>query len=213
MSGKMTEYTNLLYLLKNTLPNSYNIYLFDLTAKSYPVAAKSENRHPTEKAARDMVKQIMASDELVERGMLSNIPLQQGDAELVKGSVFLVKDDGRAVGALCICLPVNNYLELESILSSVLTFNITDDYGSIENSVDEVIPKDETIEETVTRVIETYGVEPARMNQDEKLELMCDLYDTGVFFRKGAVAVVADAISMSEQSVYRYVAKIKKARK
>ncbi len=61
-------------------------------------------------------------------------------------------------------------------------------------------------------MVKEMGVEPGRISQEERLEAIFDLYDMGVFELKGAVARTADALEISAQSVYRYLAKIKRAR-
>ena len=42
--------------------------------------------------------------------------------------------------------------------------------------------------------------------------MIIQLYDSGVLDLKGAVAKTAQALRMSEQSIYRYVAKVKRGR-
>ena len=44
------------------------------------------------------------------------------------------------------------------------------------------------------------------------MELLTDMYDEYVFSVKGSVAKTAEVLGMSEQSVYRYIAGIKKTR-
>ena len=65
---------------------------------------------------------------------------------------------------------------------------------------------------TVTEVIRQFSDMPTRMTLEERQEVICDLYDMGVYNLRGAVAKTAEIMQISEQSVYRYIAKIKKAR-
>jgi predicted transcriptional regulator YheO len=66
--------------------------------------------------------------------------------------------------------------------------------------------------DSIGEIVAEFNVVPENTTPDERLEIMCDLYDAGVFRLKGAVAKTAEVLHMSEQSVYRYLTRIKKAR-
>jgi predicted transcriptional regulator YheO len=63
--------------------------------------------------------------------------------------------------------------------------------------------------DSIEEVIETYGVEPERMTQTEKVEIIEKLNEGGVFLLKGAVSKVATRLNVSEATVYRYLNGIK----
>ena len=44
-----------------------------------------------------------------------------------------------------------------------------------------------------------------RLNQEEKIEIVRDLESKGVFMLKGAVSEVAEKLSVSEATLYRYI--------
>ena len=44
------------------------------------------------------------------------------------------------------------------------------------------------------------------------MEIILELYEMGVYSLKGSVARTAEVLQISEQSVYRYLSKIKRAR-
>lgn len=65
----------------------------------------------------------------------------------------------------------------------------------------------------IARVLEENGIAPGEASANERVDLLYEMYNLGVFELKGAVAKAAEARSESpKQSVYRYLSKIKKAR-
>lgn len=54
------------------------------------------------------------------------------------------------------------------------------------------------------------GVQPERMNKSERLKMIADLDDSGVFLIKGAVDTVANALGISSPTVYRYLHSVRK---
>lgn len=54
------------------------------------------------------------------------------------------------------------------------------------------------------------GVQPERMNKSERLKMIADLDESGVFLIKGAVDTVAGALGISSPTVYRYLHSVRK---
>ncbi|WP_314104086.1 helix-turn-helix transcriptional regulator [uncultured Frigoribacterium sp.] len=69
---------------------------------------------------------------------------------------------------------------------------------------------DELALDGVARIVAAQGVEPHRMTPDEKVAAVRELERAGVFLLKGAVAQVADALHVSEPTVYRYVKQVRR---
>ena len=58
-----------------------------------------------------------------------------------------------------------------------------------------------------------HRVQPERMNKSERLKLITDLDDSGIFLIKGAIDTVADALGISAPTVYRYLHLIRKEKR
>lgn len=134
--------------------------------------------------------------------------IQMGEMKL---SVLFIKDEAdKAIGALAIVTELSGIPSVSGLFSSLLEFE-TDD-------IDDIALMEEPQE---TRPFGIEGIEPFILNEivdpkrttpEEKTELITDLYDMGVFSVKGSVMETASILGMSEQSVYRYIAKIKRFR-
>ncbi len=69
--------------------------------------------------------------------------------------------------------------------------------------------KDEMLSEIVKSTIRDTQVEPNRMVMEEKQKIVEQLQKKGVFNFKRAVPIVAEALCVSEQTVYRYLRNIR----
>ena len=50
---------------------------------------------------------------------------------------------------------------------------------------------------------------PDRLTMDEKIRIVEDLQQAGIFYMKGAVSEVATQLGSSEATIYRYLSKLK----
>lgn len=123
------------------------------------------------------------------------------DSRLNKLSVKLIKENNKTVGALCVVLKCNALFKIEGIINDFLNI---EDY-----SEDKKYPLSL---EGIDEYISSYGFEDAKPNKNEKTEIICDLYNMGMFDIKGAVQKVADRLGMSSKSVYRYISNVRETR-
>jgi predicted transcriptional regulator YheO len=61
----------------------------------------------------------------------------------------------------------------------------------------------------ITSVIGKLKIPPERLSSQEKIEVVRELNELGVFLLKGGVSQVAASLSISEPTVYRYLQKLK----
>ncbi len=110
---------------------------------------------------------------------------------------------------LTVSIMLNDYFAAYGLLESVLTA-ATEEIDKIQATP---LPDGGTPTlERIDAIVRENSEAPERLTPEEKMELFIDLYDEGVFELKGAVAKAAEALHMSEQSVYRYLAQIRRAR-
>ena len=133
------------------------------------------------------------------------------DKGLSKVSIQFLRDsEGTLVGALVLYIELTPFVALSSHIDNLLHFDVT--------NIDEIqpvqppAPTEEPTLELIDKMVSEFSDAPDRLTPDEKTELIIDLYDSGVLDLKGAVAKTAQALRMSEQSIYRYVAKVKRGR-
>lgn len=160
-----------------------------------------------------------------EQDFISNyLGLTSNGKKLRSGTLFIKNELGELCGLFCvnfsderyanlvdhfmhICHPTE-YLEehsarnyAPSILLGEDSFNGVEEFaGSADNAVNEIL----------RQTLATKPTQPERMTQEEKLEIVDALSSRGVFYIKGAVGKVADALHSSEATIYRYLSKLNK---
>ena len=195
--------------LNEALPDLYEILVFDLSEKELPLAAKHRVKRSHPDALRKYLRIIFKSERVLQAGRLT----RRGDVlqdKLHKVSVQLFQNaEGQPGAALILIQEITALMTLQGTLNSLLCLDNTD-LEELSHAEEE--PEQELSLETIDRMVESFTDEPERLTPDEKTELLIDLYDTGVFELKSAVSHAAFVLSMSEQSVYRYLAKIRRSR-
>lgn len=209
MHHALEQYARLIPFLGETLGELFAACLFDLTEPACPAAACVNLSAGGQKRLRAYLTQIMNSQRVQTKGCWTNAAIEGDEDSLMKASVFLIRDDGgEAVGALCLGMRCEFLMRANGLLAGLLQFN-TEDPGDEEA---ETPPARELSLDLIDEMVAEFGVEPGRVSPGERSDIICDLYDEGVFELKGAVARAADALGVSVQSIYRYLAKIKRAR-
>ena len=212
MNAELKKYSELVPFFAEALGNLFEINLFDMTDPDYPIVASANGNGDVQERIREFLSEIADSKIVRNRKYIENRPLEINFERLLKISVYFIKDEQeKLLGALCISVQCNFFMKMSQFAMNMLQFNMEDlDDDSFDGEDLSAFAKEPSLD-SITEFIKEYGVEPERITQNERLEIICDLYDMGVYNLKGAVAKTAEALQVSEQSVYRYITKIKKA--
>ena len=211
MHKLLEQYQTTVAFLSESLPKTWEVLLFDLTQKNMPVVENKQSSRKRVDSLRSYIRQAMKRSTVLENGMLAC----RGDVTMGKGlskvSIQFLRDsEGTLVGALVLYIELTPFVALSSHIDNLLHFDVT--------NIDEIqpvqppAPTEEPTLELIDKMVSEFSDAPDRLTPDEKTELIIDLYDSGVLDLKGAVAKTAQALRMSEQSIYRYVAKVKRGR-
>lgn len=212
MQEYLRPYTLMVSFLGNTLSNSCEVYLLDLGKKDWPIVSECHGHPYTLPQLRKLIKEALSSPSVVENGMLLNRVLFSSTSKLSKYSLYFIKNEaGKPIAVFCLVVRMQAYMELQGYLESLMHFDVSDFSEIPPVSPEELTYQAPTLE-LIERMTAEYTAEPQRLTPDEKTELLLDLYETGVFELKGAVSKAAHELQMSEQSIYRYLAKIKRIR-
>ncbi len=130
----------------------------------------------------------------------------------IQGSTFFIKDGKKIQGMLCINYDDSEY---KNIAERILKLgNVS---GQLEAKVSNDIIGGEAVEhlsESIEDIMASI-IEPSILHSDtilkpkKKQEIITALSNKGVFNIKGAVLKVSQILNMSEQSVYRYLKRVK----
>ena len=62
----------------------------------------------------------------------------------------------------------------------------------------------------VEEILSKHDIPPKRMSQEEKIEVIKELNEAGVFLVKGFISIIAEKLAISDPTVYRYLQQIEK---
>ncbi len=212
MNEELKKYETLAYFLGSTIPKTFEIILFDTTTSDYPVLVHINKASGTLKGTRRIIASAINNQVVRQQGKLVNRVLQSDNNKMLKSSLLFIKKDNEVVGVLCLNMQCDVYTKVQDVVNSLLSFSLDDLDDIQENSDDISLNYQEPTLDTIAQVVHENVEDPKRATVDERLEIIFDLYDLGIFEIKGSVARTAEELCVSEQSIYRYISKIRKAR-
>lgn len=211
MDDILSRYSLMVSFLGGTLGDSCEVYLLDLRQKDLPIVARHNLHRGSVGPLRRLVREALRAPRVRESGVLLNRGVASDTEKLMKCSLYFIRDEaGEPVAVLCLVVRMQSYLEMFTYLEGLIRLN-NNDLDEPESSGLSAQPEEPTLE-LIDRMVAEFTPDPQRMTPEEKTELVLDLYDAGVFDLKGSVAKTAAAIGMSEQSIYRYLSRIRKNR-
>ena len=134
------------------------------------------------------------------------------DGRPLKSSTCLFRDDqGRPMAAICINLDVADILHANRIIQDM--FNISE-----ETKYEEAVETFEsdiqaTLNNSAERVITKFGKAVTSMTREDKIAVVKDLDDQGVFLIKGAVKFMAGKLNVSKYTIYNYLEQARSGKK
>ncbi len=212
MNDKLEAYKGLISFLGKALPSEFDAILFDLTEKGYPAVEKSDWGRRNEKEVRKLLQEIVKSVTVPDEGAFGRV-IPTSDQKLEKVSFYFIKDGGKAIGAIALNMELDTYLKFSSFLSDRL--DIVGNDGVTPINMSSYMRKERVMTDLneIEDMVKEFCPDPTELTPTERRELFMDIYDTGIFRIKGAIPKAAEAMGISEQTIYRYISEIKKARR
>ena len=130
-------------------------------------------------------------------------------AELKSTTVFIRDDKDKIVGALCINIDITPYVSTKNVLEELCLMPNAQTLGAekqthekFESSVDNVI--NELLEHSISKV----GKPTVHMAKEDKLRIIRDLKEKGLFLIKGSAKRVSQELNVSLATIYKYLEEI-----
>lgn len=209
-SEVMDIYIGLVPFLASVGGPACEIVIHDVTNPDCSLVAIGNNvsgrqiGNPMTDFARELHQKGIYSD----KEFLVNYKGQTKDGEFIS-STFFIKNEGRLIGMLCVNKQLSAVQELNNafnILMEKFMLRIPEQSDVSEN-LDS--PVTSLVTARIDEVIASTGIQPARMSRTEKIKVVQSLNDEGVLMMKGAVSEIADKLSVSVPTIYRYLNKSK----
>lgn len=220
----LRQYSCLVGFLGRALGPDYEVALHDLGKKRPSLAAIANGdisgRSPGAPLT-NVALQIIADRTYETQDYLLNYRGTSAAGKALRCSTFFIKDErGQLVGLLCINFDDSRFSELSE---KIFALCHPDDFVSrniaisslppiLDNGGQETFYSSITaaIEDALASVLQSPELPPDRLTQDEKMQVVELLEQRGIFLLKGAVTEVAEKLSCSPASIYRYLSKLGK---
>mgnify|MGYP000886503249 FL=1 len=145
---------------------------------------------------------------------LLNYPSKTPDGKELRASTFFIKnDEGKIIGMLCVNIDLTGALVAKNFIDDYVkcdadksgNSSVPDDIPNILENLSQSI--DEVVHSTIKATVKDQNIPPERLSTQEKIRIVSQLNEKGIFLLKGAVASVAKILKVSENTVYRYLNK------
>ncbi|MGI6299295.1 MAG: helix-turn-helix transcriptional regulator [Saccharofermentanales bacterium] len=208
MNSVIKQYLPLVNFLAEIVGENVEIVLHDFSNIEHSVVA-IRNGHVSERSlgapATNLALKIMNDASFAQKDYLVNYHSLSLNGKTLKASSFIIRNEQQqVVGMLCVNSDMTKCESCNTLADCMRNESGENSLELLGRTVDEVT------EECIQSAIERYNLLPERFSQSEKLEIINELYQNGVFLMKGSVSKVASKLKASEASIYRYLNKIRK---
>lgn len=132
--------------------------------------------------------------------------------ELKSSTVFVRDPMGKPIGCMCMNLDLTSFRAGQLALNDLLV--TMDPKSAVHFESEEFADNVSTLSRSLLdRAVERLDKSPADLTREERLSLISELEDKGLFLVKGTVEEVAKLINTSKHTVYRYLDEISESRK
>ncbi|MEG6616825.1 PAS domain-containing protein [Peptococcaceae bacterium 1198_IL3148] len=125
------------------------------------------------------------------------------DGRVLKSSTIYVRDDdGKIIGCLCINYDISELIVHKNYMEQFMAFG-----EKFQNETSEFFASDitEVLDNMIEQVIAKTALPVAMMQKEDKISVVLELDDKGVFMIKGAVDKVAAMLGVSRYTIYNYL--------
>lgn len=213
----INRYIDISNFLGTLLGPDYEIIIYDLNYILHTVNGEISGRKAGDTISPAM-KTMLSIKKSFDKKWISNYRALSGNGKILRCSTFYIRDTGNnLVGAMNISFDDNRYKELSNLVFSLchpdnyVSKNISIEIkgnteqelfsDSISNAIDEILHR-------IDRELPF-----SKLSHIEKLNIIKQLYQKGIFSMKGAVKTVGHRLSCSAASMYRYLDIVKKDNK
>ncbi len=131
--------------------------------------------------------------------------METKDGKTLKSLSIFIKENQQTIGCICLLIDPTAFVLVSNLINEFAQRTSIDkkekeiDTKHVLNVTDEII--DSSINEQSTPV--------ALMQKEDKIKIVSQLQDQGVFLMKGSVDLVANKLNVSRYTIYNYLDEIK----
>ena len=221
--GKLDAYIPIVEFLGKALGEHCEIVLHDVSNPEHSIVAIA-NGHLSGRhiggSLTDLVLKLLRQEKKDQVPYVVNYHGKGSTGHVFRSSSYFIKDgDGEVIGVLCMNYDVQPYLKARAALDKEILLGLqADDFSAAEQAetksgaVFETLYKTagDAIDSMIDKRLAPYSVEPKRLSMEERIQVIHDLNDDGLFLLKGGISTLAEKLGVSEPTIYRYLQRIRR---
>ncbi|MBU3092764.1 PAS domain-containing protein [Clostridium sp. CM028] len=216
IQNKLNKYIPLVDFIAAILGKNSEVALHDLTDLDHSIISIKNNyisKREVGAPATDLILKILKENSNEKNDFITNY---NGDNKInnsLRSSTFFIRDDDmNLIGLISVNTDETALNTLMETVSKVY---------SLYKKEPELERKDDSESENLSSIIEelaqcsinkitsSKGITIEYLKQEDKIHIVEELHQKGIFLLKGAVKQLAKTLGSSEATIYRYVQKIK----
>ncbi len=215
----LEPYGKIVPFLGEALGENVEIALHDLTSPDQEVVAIANGQISGRSVGAKLSNlsiHYLETKQYLKNDYVLNYKTAGADGKLLKSATCFIKEEGKEypVGMLCINVNISDLEYITSTLNRILGIK---DTQKVEFKKDNPIailqsPLDEMVDQYIKECLAKLGIPSyvlvERLKVDEKIKVVKYLQEKGTFKVKGAIALVAEKLDVSEPTIYRYLKKM-----
>lgn len=212
MNQLLAKYIPLVDFLAQVLGPDAEVVLHDVEDMDRSVVAIRNGQvsgRSVGSPATNMVLKIIQEGRGSKIDYLTNYKGLAADGRALRSSTYFIHDEKNIlIGILCINIDTSKLEFIRDYLDRLLPAQPATSEEAVEHFSSSV---EELAFDSISAVIKSTGTAPRRMLQEEKIAVVRQLDQEGIFLLKGAISRVADELEVSEATLYRYLTNVRKS--
>lgn len=208
----LNRYIPIIDFIADICGTEYEVVLHDITTPEASVIA-IKNGHITGREIgspiTDLALKILKQKNYVNKNFITNYNGIGPKNEIFLSSTYFIKnDDEELIGLICVnndLAAINNFKSSFENLMKRFEYNRDEENSKYEENIDN--PLISVANSIINKTINSMNIPASRMSIEEKIEIVQQLNNEGIFLLKGAVTDIAKLLDISETTVYRYLNK------
>lgn len=207
--------TSLLDMLEAQLGESCEIVLHNLENGYDHTILDIRNGHITQRNIGDcgsnLGLQVLRDTEI--NGNRFNYLTKTVDGKTLRSStMFITRDDGKVIGAICINKDITKLLDIEKALQIETGYSRSEINGNSDNNNKEVFVNNvnELLDYLIQEALHTVNKPVSLMDREDKQQVLRYLDEKGAFIISKSGDRVCDILQISKYTLYNYLDSVRK---
>jgi predicted transcriptional regulator YheO len=205
----IVQYIPLVNFLGDVLGKNCEIVLHDFKNPDSSIIVICNGHLSKRNVGGPMTNLLLKTLQKKKNDYLTNYKALGPDGKEFFSSTYFIKNmQGEKIGAICINFDIQVYKDAYKALEKA--FGLADEAEELPNYEESFQNNtEETVKLLINEAMKKSLIPFANMTVEDRILLIKELEDSGVFMYKGSVSLVAKHLKMSEPTVYRYISKIR----